>query len=75
MAVHLHSLRTRARRSTRPERRAHAAPSTESAQVARHRHAGGPQDVALYTCGCGYAFEAAVTASVGCPHCGTAQAW
>jgi hypothetical protein len=24
---------------------------------------------------CGYAFTAAVTTSVGCPHCGSEQAW
>jgi hypothetical protein len=39
------------------------------------RRAGGPQDRALYTCGCGYAFTAPVSTSVGCPHCGTGQAW
>lgn len=42
---------------------------------ARVRAAGGPQDRALYRCGCGYAFQADVSASVGCPHCGDAQAW
>jgi hypothetical protein len=52
----------------------------------RTRHAGSParernqranisQDAALYSCGCGYVFKAAVTTSVGCPHCGTDQAW
>ena len=30
---------------------------------------------ALYACACGYVFKAAVTTSVGCPHCGSAQAW
>ncbi len=35
----------------------------------------GCEDRALYHCHCGYVFVAAVTASVGCPHCGTAQAW
>lgn len=49
-------------------------PSVERAQ-ARARRAGDSQDVALYSCGCGYAFEAAVTTSVGCPHCGADQAW
>src|SRR3954468_10496166 len=39
------------------------------------RRGGGPQDQALYTCSCGCAFTAAVSTSVGCPHCGTAQAW
>lgn len=34
-----------------------------------------PQDHATYACRCGYVFEAAVSTSVGCPHCGDAQAW
>jgi hypothetical protein len=34
-----------------------------------------PEDQALYRCECGYAFKAEVTTSVGCPHCGTDQAW
>ena len=34
-----------------------------------------PEDQALYRCQCGYAFKAEVTTSVGCPHCGTHQAW
>ena len=33
------------------------------------------QDNALYKCGCGMIFDAPVTASVGCPHCGERQAW
>jgi hypothetical protein len=41
----------------------------------RHRRAGGPEDKALYTCTCGYQFDAAVSASVQCPHCGQGQAW
>ena len=47
-----------------------AAHDTDSA-----RRAGGPQDRALYTCSCGHAFKASVSTSVGCPRCGTAQAW
>jgi hypothetical protein len=39
------------------------------------RHGGPSQDRALYTCECGYAFEALVTTSVGCPHCARTQAW
>jgi rubrerythrin len=50
------------------------------------RHAAGParernqranvsQDAATYSCECGYVFKAEVTTSVGCPHCGTDQAW
>jgi hypothetical protein len=44
--------------------------------VLRERRDTGPsQDRALYTCECGYAFEALVTTSVGCPHCARTQAW
>jgi hypothetical protein len=43
--------------------------------VDRHRRAGGPEDTALYTCTCGYQFDAPVSASVSCPHCGQGQAW
>jgi hypothetical protein len=39
------------------------------------RRAGGPQDRALYECECGATFVAAVSTSVGCPHCGGGQAW
>lgn len=65
-------------RRSRSERRGGHAPSpavpvaTETQLAAR---AGGPEDRALYTCGCGFAWKGAVTATVGCPHCGTAQAW
>ena len=34
-----------------------------------------PEDQALYSCQCGYVFTAEVTTSVGCPNCGTHQAW
>ena len=43
--------------------------------LARAKRSGGPEDRALYTCGCGFAFKAEVSTSVGCPHCGTSQAW
>jgi hypothetical protein len=49
-------------------------PAPERPQ-ARERDAGGPQDKALYVCRCGSAFQAVVTASVRCPHCGEPQAW
>jgi len=39
------------------------------------RRAADTQDTALYSCGCGFAFTAAVSTTVGCPHCGTSQAW
>jgi rubrerythrin len=41
----------------------------------RLRASGGPDDRAQYTCGCGYVWEADVSASVACPHCGASQAW
>lgn len=34
-----------------------------------------PEDRALYRCECGATFKAEVTTSVGCPDCGTGQAW
>lgn len=42
---------------------------------ARDRRGGPSEDRAVYTCQCGYVFEALVTTSVGCPHCGSKQAW
>jgi hypothetical protein len=42
---------------------------------ARERAAGGPEDVASYRCSCGCIFEASVSTSVDCPHCGGTQAW
>jgi hypothetical protein len=50
-------------------------PSDDLADERRLRESGGPDDRAMYNCSCGYVFEAAVTTSVTCPHCGTAQAW
>ena len=41
----------------------------------RNKRANVSQDAALYSCACGYVFKTAVTTSVGCPHCGTDQAW
>ena len=41
----------------------------------RIRDAGGPEDHALYTCGCGCAFDAEVSCAVMCPHCGAEQTW
>ncbi len=32
-------------------------------------------DAAMYHCQCGFVFEAPVSTSVGCPHCGGTQAW
>jgi hypothetical protein len=69
------------RRSPRPTRKPPrtAAPESpkapESPETRAARRGGGPEDTALYSCMCGYAFKATVTTSVGCPHCGTEQAW
>jgi hypothetical protein len=65
------------RRSTRlARRRQPTAPvSPEAAETRDARRGGGPEDRALYSCICGFAFKAKVTTSVDCPHCGTEQAW
>ena len=64
---------------TRRRRHRHEArPRTRTAvlqTLARAKRSGGPEDLALYACHCGYAFKAEVSTSVGCPHCGTSQAW
>jgi hypothetical protein len=52
-----------------------ASPPAVTAARERNQRANLSQDAALYTCGCGYIFTAPVTTSVGCPHCGCAQAW
>jgi predicted RNA-binding Zn-ribbon protein involved in translation (DUF1610 family) len=49
-----------------------------AAMIARsERPSGEPlrNDRALYTCQCGYVFQAPVSTSVGCPNCGDTQAW
>jgi hypothetical protein len=56
---------------------ARPAPGLSQVDLAAHRvrAAGGPTDIACYQCACGYVFDAAVTTSVHCPHCGSEQAW
>ena len=54
--------------------RAAAAKPVDSA-AQRVRDAGGPVDRASYSCGCGLLFEATVSTTVKCPHCGAGQAW
>ena len=51
------------------------APRSHEARRSAAKRCGGTEDTALYACSCGYAFQAEVTTSVGCPHCGTEQAW
>ncbi|MGZ4247541.1 MAG: hypothetical protein ACXVUE_04435 [Solirubrobacteraceae bacterium] len=51
------------------------APELTDPSRARSRQAGPSQDTAVYNCECGYVFEEHVSTTVGCPHCGQAQAW
>jgi hypothetical protein len=51
------------------------ATATRREQVADQRREPAPEDQAVYSCACGYVFQAAVSTSVGCPHCGGSQAW
>jgi hypothetical protein len=72
-------LRTAApRRGPRPVEWAEAPAPVATAPKpveARVREAGGPEDSARYTCSCGMVFQASVSASVACPHCGSHQDW
>jgi hypothetical protein len=53
-----------------------AAPvATDHPHERRARESGGPIDRAQYHCGCGMVFDAPVSTSVSCPHCGGGQAW
>ena len=52
-----------------------AVPGDDLADEHRLRASGGPHDRAQYACGCGFVWQDDVSASVTCPHCGTAQAW
>ena len=77
--VHLHRITKRPWSTARDGRAAVALPApvlvAEPPPLARERDADRPEDRAVYHCHCGYVFEAAVSTSVGCPHCGSAQAW
>jgi hypothetical protein len=70
MAVAKIPQRKRVSTKTDTVRLAEARRRTKVAQAA-----GGPVDNAVYKCGCGSEFRAAVSTSVQCPHCGTGQAW
>lgn len=70
-----HRPRTRPRIGRREARRVAVMVEQEPAPQARERAAGGPEDRAAYRCACGYVFEAPVSTTVGCPHCGGTQAW
>ena len=77
MAVNLSAptvLRLERSRRRSASRRRHAT-ATPCATTVAAKRCGGTEDTALYACGCGFAFTAEVTTTVGCPHCGTEQAW
>ena len=68
--MHITSSLTMPRRRPRKRGKNATTPGRE-----RNQRANATQDAATYSCSCGYIFKAAVTTSVGCPHCGTDQAW
>ena len=65
--------RRRAKRRVEPRER--PCPAERAADQQRERSVPGPEDRALFSCRCGSVFQAQVTASVTCPHCGEPQAW
>jgi len=69
------TLNRRASATRRPAILARRARHSAAGARERNQRANISQDAALYSCECGYVFKAAVTTSVGCPHCGTDQAW
>jgi hypothetical protein len=81
------TVRSKPKRSTvwgrRPGRAGEHAPAVRQptgdqavATPLRNRRQGGEsEDRALYTCSCGFVFDALVSTSVGCPQCGKTQAW
>ena len=75
LTTRLPKRRTQRRRPARLPQPPAPVDSGVCAETADARRGGGPQDRALYSCMCGYAFTAAVSTSVDCPHCGTEQAW
>jgi hypothetical protein len=73
-----HEVRPRLRAVEPSPRPAHTRPEPpvdEFIDERRLRAAGGPDDTATYHCACGFVFEADVSTSVSCPHCGSGQAW
>ena len=63
-------------RGSEPEAAAPTPLDPGTITVRRQRRAAtDPQDHAMYTCHCGYMFEAPVSTSVSCPQCSDAQAW
>ena len=67
----------RSERPTRGKRRrvVRRAAAPKAKATRDQARVGPPQDRATYNCSCGYIFQADVTTSVGCPHCGSELAW
>jgi hypothetical protein len=61
--------------AVRPPLRRRVDQTRKDVDAQRVRESGGPLDQAQYTCACGYVFDAAVSTTVACPHCGDGQAW
>lgn len=70
----LETLAKRRDRRARPGRRRRVS-VTGGLEAARARREKPSQDREQFTCMCGYVFTAEPSTSVGCPHCGGAQAW
>jgi len=75
IALAAHMPFRRSRPDHAPKRQASHPADPAMTRTQRARRGEGPQDRALYACGCGCAFTAPVSTTVGCPHCGTSQAW
>jgi hypothetical protein len=58
-----------------PERAAAERGALTHEGYAERRDLDRAQDSAVYSCGCGMVFDATVSTSVSCPHCGSSQAW
>jgi hypothetical protein len=73
----LHPLadRRHAHRHRGPRARQEPAAKPTDTATQRVRDAGGPVDRASYSCECGLLFQAKVSTTVMCPHCGAGQAW
>jgi hypothetical protein len=69
-AEHARTAHTGAPANQRPPRGSEVRPT-----VPGRRREPATEDEAMYSCGCGFIFQAAVSTSVGCPHCGNSQAW
>ena len=69
------TLRRRSQRTRQSARRTTESRPALSVSQVRARRGSGPEDRALYSCECGFAWKGEVTASPCCAHCGTPQAW